>query len=189
MKHGSLSDLWKAANEITAELDRWIQRKDGRGVRLRFKAIDQARLLRLRVWAWRYKVELQELLDLIMPILRAQVKGKKSGFGLGLRVTTLTGDAAERILAAEVHKRYPDRENVVIWRDKVRQEQLEAERMEELDGLKPREEKISRLLETDSVREFIASYYDRIEQARKRDRIAREQSWRKVKAYRGNPWH
>src|SRR5678809_225253 len=109
-----LAQLWVSTNQIIGELDEWVLRTDGKEVRLRFKKIDQVRLLKLRVWSFRYQMEISDILDLIMPILRAQMHYKKKRYGLGVSIRSLTGKGAERILTQELKRHDPEGDHIQV---------------------------------------------------------------------------
>ena len=176
-------------SQIANVIERWISTRDKKQVRLNFKPIDQARLLKLELWSRRYSVDIEEILDLIMPILRAQVKRKpRRQGGLGVTPATLTGDAAERILSQELHKKYPDGEHRAVYRERQREQQLANEKNDDLEGLPAREPKLKGPLESSSVDEYVARYTDKVMEKRKQMQVEMGNPKRTCKRYRGNPW-
>lgn len=183
-----LTKLWNAVNEIISELDDWILKTDGKEVRLRFKPIDQVRLLKLRVWETRYKLSIEEIMDLIMPILRYHMLRKKTSYGLGVSVRSFTGTGAERILIKELEKTDPDGQHEEVWRQLEQETQLEAEAREERDGLPAKANLVILPLDVENTQDWATWYQGKIERRRNTYRELIRQEWRKRKNYRGNPW-
>jgi hypothetical protein len=178
---------WRIANEIAAALERWVERKEKRSVRLCFKKSDQLSLLKLRTWSFRYHLSIVDILDMILPVLRGQVKVKKKTYGLGVAVRSLVGPGAERVLVEEIKRRYPNGEHIAMWREQERERQLEAERLLESDGLVPREY-TENLVTADSTEKFVTEYTRRTLAKRADNRSNRANRSRRRKKYRGNPW-
>jgi hypothetical protein len=165
------------------DLERWIDTRDDRRVRLFLNDKDKLRLLRLRVWSMRYKISIPEILDLIVKPLRKKVRGRARG--LGLSIATLTGAVAEEILEDRIVERYPDGANISAWKETERDRQLLAEWLEETDGM-PVHDSVITLLEVGDVEDYTKAYATRIAAARKRNE---SELWRRRrKRYRGNPW-
>src|SRR5262245_4004056 len=106
-KPNKLSEVWQQSAIVITEIERWLVMREDRHVKLNFAPLDQARLLKLAMWGRRYSVEIHEILDLILPILRGQVRQSpyRKRSGIGVTVPALTGPAAERILNQELKKK------------------------------------------------------------------------------------
>lgn len=184
-----LSELWSVTLQMVGELETYLQRQTGKRARLQYKSDKQVRLLRLKLWSVRYKISVQEVLDLIVPGLRSQMQGIKfKKYGIGVGVNALTGKKAEEILRDNLRDRYPDNEHLTLWREQEKERQLERERTEDLEGLKPHEKPVVSLLESDSMEEFLTGYRDSIQKEKSQQDRVQTETWRKRKAYRGSPW-
>ena len=186
-KRPNLAEVWHLANGIIGELEAWLAH-GGKSMRLTISPINQARLLRLRVWSIRYCLSIAEILDLIMPILRAQVRQPKHTHGLGISVNALAGDAAERILKAEIPKRYREGEHIQIARMHEQQFQLYREQLDALDGLAPREHFTRSFMDTETVEQFVTMYRKHVTSRRNTYQDEMGAKWRSRKAYRYSPW-
>ena len=184
----SEASVWGYASQLVVELEHWLEHNDGRTGPLHLKRIDQLKLMRLRTWALRYKLPVQEILTLVMPVLRGQVKSKKKPFGLGFRVGVLVGNGAQRILLQEITKIYPCNEHIFAWRSQERERQLRIEQEIETDGLPVRVPKALTVLSCTTVESFISQYKNRITALRETTAKEETSRWRKKRHYRGNPW-
>lgn len=180
----------KYANEITAVLEHWCQTHDGSQSPIRFTSENQLRLLRLRTWSLRYYLPVYQIVDILVPILRRQAKLTKAlRGGLGIAVTMLTGDGAERILAQELEERFPGKEHVGLWRERTREAQLSREELAETDGVAVRNTAgLVSVLDCETAEDFVRQY--RLGIARKRDRYqtAALDRNRRKRPYRWSPW-
>ncbi len=179
ISHGVLASM------VTRDIERWIEVREQRRARLFLSEKDKLRLLRLRIWSMRYKISILEILDLIVPVFRKKFRLKGQGKGLGIPVSTLTGAVAEEILQDRLTEQYPDGANITAWKFAERERQLDAERMDEADGMAVREPKMPTLLEVGDVAEYSRIYAERVAQTRA---AQSNQDWRKRRMYRDNPW-
>jgi|ERR1017187_1469989 hypothetical protein len=186
-KRPNLAEVWHLANGIIGELEAWLAH-GGKSMRLTISPINQARLLRLRVWSIRYCLSIAEILDLIMPILRAQARRPKHTYSLGISVPALTGDAAERILKAEIPKRYREGEHIQIARIREQEVQLRREHADELDGLASKEYFTRSLMDVATVEQFVNMYREHVISRRNTYQNEMGAKWRSRKAYRYSPW-
>lgn len=79
---------------------------------------DQYRLLILRVWEDKYKIDLRYILQTLVPFWEGfiQRRSKKmKSRGLNVKVSTLTGKKSEQILVDSISKSFPNRENFSLW--------------------------------------------------------------------------
>jgi hypothetical protein len=185
------SILRRASQDMVFLLQKWLQRRQAKPVLVQYNFTDSVRLLKLRVWELHYKVEIPEILDLIVPVLlktRAPAKQSKKP-GLGISVAALTGPGAEKILAEELRKRYPDGSHRNYWREQRREEDILRERQHQ-EGADTivHKSKGSSLLYYRSVKEYQQQYDAQVEQEREEFNRAYGQKWRKRKRYRDNPW-
>ena len=185
----SLQRALTLAGTVMDEIERWVNARDKKNIRLRLKAIDKIKVLRLRTWAARHEIELQEVLDIVIPLCRDRVKGKRQSYGIGVSIRTLTGSGAYRMLTEELLKKYPNGENSSMYKSRLQEEQLQTEAEEEADGLTVRTEKYTKtIIDAPSVNEFIQSYRTAVTKERIRYQKHLRERWRKRKAYRNNPW-
>jgi hypothetical protein len=187
-RKSKLVALWAIANEITQEIERWLRVRDSKDLRLRFSPADQARLLKLRLWSYRYQVPIFQILDFVMPVLRYMTKVQKKSFGLGINIRTLTSYGTERILSKEIEKAYPDDEHKVAWRDMLQRQQLDAEQQEETEGLTARGGRYHNVLDASTVEAYVADYRSRVVSRRITYRQSVAAEWRRRRNYRFNPW-
>jgi hypothetical protein len=185
---GRMSELWGAANSIITQIEHWLHARDKKQLRLHFRLTDQARLLKLRLWEHRYSVEIPEILDLTMPILRAQVRRVRRSGGLGISIAAMTGPGAEKILVQELKKKYPDAENISVYREHAREQQLQAEQETSFDGMQTRDRRVRSALDSISIGEFARTYSNSVMRQRMRVQAELSNPMRKRKAYRGNCW-
>jgi hypothetical protein len=187
-RRAGLSEVWKVTGDVLREMELWLESRDGKRYNLQYRPLDRARLTRLYTWSLRYYLPIEDILDLIIPVLRGQRRYDRKRWGIGLTVRTLTSYGAERILRKELEKKYPDGEHVAQWRDREREKQLEAECLEGLDGLIPRENGFHNVLEAGSPMEYMARYRSQVLRQRAIHQRAYSMERRRLKPYRWNPW-
>lgn len=143
--------------------------------------LDGYRLLILATWAEKYKVSIDYILRLLVPIWAKKFqRHKNSSRGLGARVATVVGQKSEQILIAQTAKDFPAGENVDDWR---------WQRRKELLGLDQRG--FSRpitIISSEHLRDSVLSYRQRIERRSTMLDKAVSNSKRRRRVYRGNPW-
>ena len=186
----NLAAVWGMAAEISREVEKWLLDHDKIEVWLKLKPEDQARLLRLRVWSLRFGVPVSEIMDIVVPPLRAamDLKRYRKRYGIGFPVSILCGRTAEKILTTIIGRRYPNGEQHAALREFLREQQLDAERLEELDGLTPKQNPVQSLLSAESLTDYVESYAREVMSVRARNRTEGSAKWRRRKRYRGNPW-
>lgn len=179
--------VWSIAGKIQDAIQQLVN-GDGKYRHLVFKKPDQLRLLKLHAWSLQYYIPVGEILEMVVPPLRSMIKKKRKNYGLGVSIPTLTGNGALRILQEEITKRYPNGEHYAVWRVQEQAKQLEAERVDELDGVPIKAARSRSLLEAPSVEAYITSYRRQILTARDTNNKALSSAVRKRKQYAGNPW-
>lgn len=189
----SLSQLYAEINRVTFEVEQWLKLHDGEQARLLLKPIEKAQLLKLSVWAKRNRIDLQDVLNILVPILRKMVtptngKPRKVRSGLGVGIKFLTGPLASRMLSNQIAKQYPSGEQKNAWREREREAQLFAEAEEALEGLHVREVKPLSMLEASSVEDYVERYRTAVFKKRTAMQRAMNQRWRRRKNYVNNPW-
>ena len=188
MRQNRMAELLRACGWMTRELEVWLEARENKSVRLRYKPVEQARLLRLSCWCQRLHISVMEALDLLLPILRRKIRRKKKSWALGVSLRALCGDAAREILEDRIAYHYPNGEHKTIWREREREKQLRLEKEEELEGFKAKEPQPISLLSCETAEDFITQYSKRVLAKRHENQKAVLEAWRKRKAYRGNPW-
>lgn len=182
--------LDRQAFAVQTALDVWLFRHGKRGNYRKVKRMNAYKLLKLQVWAGRHRISIDEVVDILIPAFnKFQWGGRaREKWGTNISIATLTSNNAERILAKEIELRYPENEHRMIWRQQIRQEQLDKEKAEELDGLIPHERGPRTMIEAASAEEFVTAYRARATKQREEHESQVSQSWRRRKAYRANPW-
>lgn len=184
-----VSRLWWYANKIVATIGTWIEVHDKKHIILHYSKTDQLRFMTLRTWELRYRVPVYEILDILVPIMRGVVKAKRSKqSALGVSAATLTGQAAERILADNLLKRFPNAEHIAVWRSTERERQLTRERQQDTEGVAVRQPQPLTILQSKSTTAFLETYKKRVMARRVDEQSELTNKERKRKAYRWNPW-
>lgn len=190
-----MAELRMLQMEMVQTVRRWLRERDGNDLpRLNFKHVDQVRLIRLKTWEWRYKISVMEILDLIIPILRGTLrphlrgKVKGGGYALGVKVTSVVGDGAEKILREQLRRLSSEEQRKAIWRQDEKQRQLDAEESDELEGVASKQKDNLSLLKVVNIKAYVTQYKRSITRQREQYDSAMSARWRKRKAYRNNPW-
>lgn len=176
-----------------------LLRQDDR-LSLYFTDKDRIRLLTLRVWEKKYKIDTLTMLHILIPFWDRFMnkRVKRISKSLGVRVATLTGKKSEQILVDTLHQTFPNQENVALWMSSQREQIIsdELKRVKKSDKFGPRVDpssmeddetgKILGLTDFSSPAKYLRYYrkWIRKEQAQ-RDRIQNEM--RKY-PYRNNPF-
>lgn len=175
---------------VRRDIASWLEEHEDKVYYARLNDKDLLRLVRLRVWAFRHRVDMDELLTLILPHLRRTLGTLETDvkrFGLGCTIASLTGNTAERILIEALRQKYPDGEWLADWREREIDHQLSVEMEEDLGGLKPKIRGPMNVLDAESSEAFIASYRKRIIATRNRLHTAFSDPKRQM-PYRHNPF-
>lgn len=189
MRNPEIAEAWHRSAEIVTALEKWLEGKQQRHSRLNYKKTDKLRLLRFRTWEFRYRVELEEMFDILIPILRAKMERKRQKHGIGVSITALVGEGAEEILKEELAKKYPEGSNITLWKDRERRRQLERERLEDSDGMATRSKTAAfSILEADSLDTYLTKYRCKVKSAKEKLVSVETSKARRLRRYRGNPW-
>lgn len=144
---------------------------------------DQMRLLSLRTWCFKYKLDLEQILNILIPIWTKRFERfkKHSNDGiksLGCKIATLCGDKSEQILISELKKLYPNDEYIQVWKSREQEKQLR--RNEDLgDRL---------IIKSQTIEGFVDKYKRTILRERK-DYLKKINSGKFTKRkYPGSPW-
>ena len=163
--------------------------KQPKEVALHYRPQDRLRLLRLQSWSLAYKVSVAHLLDLTVPSLRTQWKGKKPNSPLGISLRMLVNEGCKRILLEELKKRYPQQEHKLEWKHDEQQLQLNREYWEVQGELSTKRVRADQnVLDFGTMREYVQHYKKKVLRVRQEQRIAQASLRRKRKPYRDNPW-
>lgn len=145
--------------------------------------LDLIRLFKLKVWSEKYRLSLTELFSILVPVcMRLKVMRHRQR----LPVVLLTGSLAKKLLAKAIKSRYPHGENLLLWQEQERERQLLVERERDFEGVQLRDD-TPKLLECESVEEFLTKYDRSIKKEKSALDKALTQTWR-LKRYRNNPW-
>ena len=144
--------------------------------------LDCYRLLTLCVWEDRYKVDLDFILDLLLPIYQKKFKQQNKAYGLGTRVATLVGRKSEQILQEAIAEQYSEYENIRVWKHK-RQRELRNTRNGD-DMLF----KAKTLLDFDDPTKYYQYYRRKIERHRDEIDSVLDAKENRIHIYRNSPW-
>jgi hypothetical protein len=193
MSNTSISTVLNLGEGVKTLIEDWLEERQGIYTDLHCTQSDLLRLLRLEVWARRHRVSVQEVLEIVVPGVREAVRSKypkmKFKTGLGVKISSLTGEYARNMLATQIERRYPEGEQYTLWRERERALQLRREEDDEMMGLQRREREVPTLLEFDSADEYVAAYTKNVLRKRTMMQDALGEAWRRRKNYPGgNPW-
>lgn len=174
------------ANEVVGILQTWIQADKQKSIHISFTKEQQLKLLKLRLLSERYKLDIPEILDILVPLMRDRFMHNKRTFGLGININVLCGQAAERWLFEELKKHDSDDDHIVEFKARARDRQIEAELALDSDGVAERVQYSA--LDAPSIPLFIEAYSKRVLSKRTEDEKMRNDPSRRRKPYRGNPW-
>jgi len=198
-----MENLDRLANSYMHQVERELReiRKDN--VNLFLNQKDKYRLLTLRVWSDKYKVDLKFILSTLVPfwekfIQRRSKKMKQSG--LNVRVSTLTGNKSEEILQDSIKRAFPNGENKILWVAERREEIIQhyltrIKKISESDGVHSRsdpsrlEDETGRIL---NITDFSTpgNYLKYYRKWIRREQLAREkvQTEMRKRNFRNNPF-
>lgn len=146
---------------------------------------DQMRLLSIRTWSQKYKVEPEFIVELLVPYWAKRFERKRidpsKPKGIGCRIATLCGDKSEEILVSELHRLYPEQEQIRIWKSREQEKQL---RQEELFSENESESKLS----ADTPDKFIQKYRRRVITSRKEFQSKLNSGKLIKRRYPDSPW-
>lgn len=174
------------ANQVAGILQDWLQADKQKAIHVSFTKDQQLRLLKLRLLSQRYKLDIPEILDILVPVLRSRFMHNKRTFGLGININVLCGQAAERWLFEELKKHDPDDDHVVEYKARARDRQIDVELTLDSDGVNDRVQYSA--LDAPDIPSFIEAYRKRVLSKRTEDEKMRNDPSRRRKPYRGNPW-
>lgn len=176
-------------SSLLIRIEGWLFNTDGIRVPLhKIKGVDQCRLLKFRTWSLRYYVEVEEILEMVLPVLRNQMRSRV-GKGLGVPIKILTGRKAEEILRDQIKRRYPDGENKKVWASRERERQIQRELRDELSGMRERDVLRGKTRLEVGILEWTHEYQKQISARHKRWEKIRARNLRsKRRGYRRNPW-
>lgn len=179
--------VWGHTNRLLSVVEKWCKQEAQADIRLSLTKANQLRLLKLNTWSLLYRLSVQEILSILIPILRKKAKSRKTR-GLGISVAMLTSVGAERILEEEIEARYPGGEHIGVWRERQREIELLREEQEELDGITVRQVQLKTVLDYDTPEAWVKCYRAGLEDRRNKYQAAVSSSERRKKAYRWSPW-
>jgi|HubBroStandDraft_2_1064218.scaffolds.fasta_scaffold92145_1 hypothetical protein len=171
-------------------------------IKLWMQKPDMYRLLTLRTWETKYRIDTRTLLQTLLPfwerfVQRRSKKMKKAG--LNVRVSTLTGKKSEQVLKDQLKVMYPSQENVMLYisneRERIIQNYLKRLEKKGDDGVRSRSDpsgmyadngKPKTLLDFSTPDAFMKYYRKWI----RKEQLAREEVETELKkyAFRGNPF-
>lgn len=188
-RNKQLSFVWNKINDITIALEQFVWEEDERRIRVYLKKPDQLRLLTLYKWSLKYYLPISEIIKILIPVVRTVCKRQRFlPRALGVRITSLTGRAGERIIQEEIERRYPANEHIQYWKEAQRRKQIEAEDSEGEEGVLVRSSPVRSPLQYKHPMMFVEAYRERLQKdIRESERIISSKR-RRRKAYRWNPW-
>jgi hypothetical protein len=196
-----LERLPRIVKDYTQKVETVLSSISKEKVKLWLSKQDEYRLLTLRTWELKYKVDLTNILQILLPFWNTLVKtrSRKVLKGLGIRVTTLTGKKSEQVLKEKLLLQYPHQENKLLYmnhnRERIIQKYLKQLEKRSDDGIRSHSDP-SRMYTEDgrpktltdfSTPEAFVRYYRKLI---KKESLAREEVEQELKRYpyRGNPF-
>jgi len=158
------------------ECDREVKKQTGRTSYRHIPTVgDQLRLLNWKCWIEKYHVSLSFVVETLVPywtkkIMERTRRPYKTGYGWGVKISTLTGPVSEDILKNRIIREFPDGENDTDWKNKQRLSRTQKQ-IKKLKG----EDYVSSYMRAMTVRQRIT------ESGLTSGRFTRRH-------YRGNPW-
>ncbi len=142
---------------------------------------DQQRLLSLRTWTIKYRVDLEFILRILVGYWSARfsnhTKFKKGNSGLGCKIATLCGDASEAILASRLKEDYPNNEQLAIWKTHEQEKQLRRN-----------EELVETKIMAQTLDQYVAKYRRKVIKERKEYHQKINSGKLTRRQYPGSPW-
>src|ERR1700734_678223 len=163
---------------------------------------DQYRLLTLKTWESKYKLDTRTILQILLPFWEKFVQRRSRKMktqGLNVRVSTLTGKKSEQILVEAIKSIYPNGENKLLWssnqKELIIQRYLKKLEKKRDDGVRSHNDpssmyttdgRVKTLLDFSTPDAFVKYY----RKWTKKEQLAREkiESEMKLRKYRGNPF-
>jgi hypothetical protein len=175
-----LEELEGIKENFYSVVEKAVGKIRGTDIRLFLTDKDKMRLLILKTWTIRYKVDLDYILRNLLPFWEVFIQRhtrKVSKQGLNVKVSTLTGKKSESILLDTIKKDFPDKLNEQIWKSR------EIERL--VNRYKDNAEK-TKAPYIRTLERYVKHYRYKMKQETKlRERIETEFLKRR---YRGNPY-
>lgn len=167
-------DLEIRARQTAGRLERLVKKEFG--VRWwQLSKEDELRCLRLVQWEEKYRVPLEAILKLLVPIWKKKFS-RFGSRGLGVKIPTLVGAKSEAILKQTIAELYPDGENIRQWQAREQQRQWGIHQ----DGIRNKENW------SISIAHAVRDYRRRLERERERRKDFEQRA--QLRPYRGNPW-
>jgi len=181
-----LSELDMLCELLQREVERVVSKL--RKEKFRFFNLPQNeryRLLKLRNWQEMYSVDLNYILGKLLPLWESWLpkKSKRSihGYGLGIRLATLTGKKSEQMLQEFIKQDFPSEQNKTMRRS-YKQDVILKKYLSE-DGIRTESKT---LLDFGHPKGYLQYYRKRMQRQNARiDKITQEFQKR---PYRGNPF-
>lgn len=185
-----LRNLDSLATEFMGKVAKDLGKIRKQEVRLYITMQDRYRLLKLKVWADKYKVPLIFILSTLIPLWESFIQRRSRQVkreGLNVRVATLTGKKSEQFLQEAIRKEFPDGANKRLWIAKHRERILATKVLSLQDKeLLSRSQKVSGLEEFTTPRKYIAYYRRRVRYLNSvREKVIQQMEER---PYRSNPF-
>jgi hypothetical protein len=195
-------ELDKLSKEYVFKLEEVLSSIRKVKVKLWLVQKDKYRLLTLRAWETKYKIDLKTILQILLPFWEAFVQRrsrKMKKAGLNVRVSTLVGKKSEQILKDQINKLYPSSEHKTLWmmneRENIVQNYLKRLEKKSDDGVRSRSDpsgmyspdgRPKTLIDFNSPDAFMKYYRKYM----KKESLAREEIEMIMKkyAYRNNPF-
>lgn len=197
--------LVRLTKEYIFKLEDILSRIRKTKVKLWLNKNDRMRLLTLRTWEIKHKVDLKTILEILLPFWEGFVQKrsrKTKSKGLNVRVSTLTGKKSEQILVDNLKKIFPSNENRTLWMIKEKEritfnylKRLEKQSKRSDDGVRSRNDPSRMYAENGrakTIEDFASpdSFMKYYRKYMKREQIVREEVEEIFKkyGYRNNPF-
>ena len=151
--------LDRISNQYSYEVEDVLEKIRGTRVKLWLTKDNKYRLLVLRTWEIKYKVDLEFILQTLLPVwdkfTRTRSRFAKTG-ALNVRPATLVGKKSEQILQDAIKKEYKNGQNIKLWMMERREEIIEShlKQLRKRDMLSSRADPSSMLTESGVLKDL-----------------------------------
>ena len=168
---------------LVKEVNKILLHKWGREI-LHITPDNGLRLMTLWTWMDRYLVDLEFVMDAIVPYHMERVgkKHRKNPRSIGFQIGTMVGKTSELLLREAIEREFPNGEHVSLWQWSRIQDILRIRRQE--GGLTPQKT----MKQCNSLAEYVEAYKKRVQETQKEFTWEQSRAANTRRHYRTNPW-